>query len=98
MPGTKSVLHAEPTGKTLRGLMIVARNQPDLWQTLTRAFGYSEGIRVFLDRRHGERRKEDRLHAPDRRGTERRNLLHIEDDLRARQYVLVRPHYRMPKD
>lgn len=98
MPVTKSVLNAQPAGKTVRGLIIVARNQPDLWETLAREFGHGEEIRVLLDRRHGERRKEDRLHAPDRRSAERRNLLHIEDDLRSRQYVLVRPHYRMPKD
>jgi len=29
---------------------------------------------------------------------DRRSLPRIEDDVYARQYVLVRPHYRVPRD
>jgi hypothetical protein len=29
---------------------------------------------------------------------QRRSLPHLEDDLRARQYVLVRPRHRRPSD
>lgn len=95
MPGTRS---AQRNGNVVRGLIIVARNQLDLWQTLTREFGQSREIRVLLDRRQGERRKDNRVYEPDRRGGDRRSLPRIEDDVRARQYVLVRPHYRVPRD
>ena len=98
MPGTKTALNMGATGSTVRGLIIVSRDQPDLWAALTREFGHTDEIRVLLDRRRGERRTEVQFHTPDRRGVDRRGLTHIEDDLRARQYILVRPHYRMPKD
>jgi hypothetical protein len=98
MPETGSTLNVQPKRNIVRGLIIVARDQPDLWRTLTREFGQSQEIRVLLDRRQGERRKEDQSYVPDRRGVERRSLPRIEDDVRSRQYVLVRPHYRMPRD
>jgi len=98
MPGTISALHAPSAGAAIRGLIIVSRDQPALWQALRHEFGNSEDIRVILDRRKGERRQGDRDHTPDRRGTDRRSLPRIEDDVRSRQYVLVRPHYRVPRD
>ena len=98
MPDTSSVLNVQPKGNFIRGLIIVARDQPELWRALTREFGQSQEIRVLLDRRLGERRKEDQVYAPDRRGMDRRSLPRIEDDVRARQYVLTRPHYRVPRD
>ena len=98
MPETRSVLNVQPKGNIVRGLIIVARDQPELWRALTREFGQSQEIRVLLDRRLGERRKDDQFYAPDRRGMDRRSMRRIEDDVRSRQYVLVRPHYRMPRD
>jgi hypothetical protein len=98
MAAMRSVLNAQPKGPIVRGLIIVARDQPDLWRALTREFGQCHEIRVLLDRRQGERRKDNRAYTPDRRGADRRNLPRIEDDVRSRQYVLVRPHYRVPKD
>lgn len=98
MLGTRSALMAPPTGTTVRGLIIVSREQPELWKALIREFGQSEEIRILLDRRHGERRTQNRLCTPERRSIERRALTRIEDDLRCRQYVLVRPHYRVPKE
>ena len=98
MPEMRSVLNVQPKGNFVRGLIIVARNQPDLWRTLTQEFGQSQEIRILLDRRQGERRKDNQSYVPDRRGIDRRSLPRIEDDVRSRQYVLVRPHYRMPRD
>jgi len=57
-----------------------------------------ERIQVLLDRRYGERRTPRGPVPYDRRARERRSLLRFEDDLRARQYVLVRPHDRRPRD
>jgi hypothetical protein len=79
-------------------LIIVSRDQPELWEALKQEFGGSDEIRVILDRRHGERRQVERSDVEDRRGRDRRNLPRIEDDLRTRKYVLVRPHYRTPRD
>ena len=98
MSEMRSVLNAPPTRTIVRGLIIVARDQPDLWRALTHEFGQNQEIRVLLDRRQGERRKANQAHAPDRRGADRRSLPRIEDDVRSRQYVLVRPHYRVPRD
>ncbi len=83
---------------TTRGLIIVSRDQPELWEALKREFGQSDEIRVILDRRRGERRMMDGVDVPNRRGRDRRNMPRIEDDLRTRKYVLVRPHYRTPRD
>lgn len=98
MPAIRSVLNVPPKSNTVRGLIIVARDQPDLWRTLIQEFGQSQEIRILLDRRQGERRKGNQFYAPDRRGVDRRSLPRIEDDVRSRQYVLVRPHYRAPRD
>lgn len=98
MPELRSVLTRPTAGRNVRGLIIVSRDQPDLWQALAREFGQSQEIRVLLDRRQGERRRDNQAHTPDRRGADRRSLPRIEDDVRSRQYVLVRPHYRVPRD
>ena len=98
MSEMRTVLNRPNAGTIVRGLIIVSRDQPDLWQALTQEFGQSQEIRVLLDRRQGERRKDNQAHAPDRRGADRRSLPRIEDDVRSRQYVLVRPHYRVPRD
>ena len=78
------------------GFIVVARNQHDLWQALTREFKHIPEIQVILDRRQTERRRLDLPVAQDRRAAQRRSLPHLEDDLRARQYVLVRPRHRQP--
>jgi len=98
MPAIRSVLNVPPQGNMVRGMIIVARDQTDLWRTLMQEFGQSQEICILLDRRQGERRKDSQFYAPDRRGVDRRSLPRIEDDVRSRQYVLVRPHYRAPRD
>ena len=98
MTAMRSVLNAHPKGNIVRGLIIVARDQPDLWNALMQEFGQYQEIRVLLDRRQGERRVRNQAYAPNRRGADRRSLPRIEDDVRSRQYVLVRPHYRVPRD
>jgi len=87
-----------PTRPAVRGLLIVARDRVDLYETLQHAYGDSETLTVLLDRRQGERRRSVQPVAGYRRRGERRSLLSIADDLRVQQYVLVRPHYRRPRD
>ena len=50
-------LSTPPAPATVRGLLIVARDQVDLYECLKYAYGDSERITVFLDRRHRERRR-----------------------------------------
>jgi len=85
------------TRPPVRGLLIVARDQPDLYDCLRHTYGDSETLTVLLDRRQGERR---RSHVPivGERRRDRRRPLSITEDLRYQQYVLVRPHYRRPQD
>ena len=93
MSGPRKGLSTPPTRPPVRALLIVARDQWDLYEALRSAYGDSETITVLLDRRQvvqpvlGERRR-----------GERRSLPSIADDLRFQQYVLVRPHYRRPRD
>ena len=91
-------LHTPPTRPPVRGLLIVARDQRDLYDCLRHAYGDSEEITVLLDRRRGNRRRSGKPVAVDRRRGERRSLLSIAEDLRYQQYVLVRPHFRRPID
>jgi hypothetical protein len=87
-----------PPGQTVPGLLIVARNQPELYRALQQTFGESQEVFVILDRR-GENRRQRALAVPgDRRRKERRSPPCITDDLRLREYVLVRPHSRRPHD
>ncbi len=88
----------EAAANAVRGLIIVSRDQPELWRELEREFGHSEDIQVILDRRQAERRRRPRFYTGDRPVADRRSLPRIEDDIRLRQYVLVRPHYRTPRD
>ena len=62
---------------TVSHLFIVSRQQPDLYSYLAREFSEEPDVRVILDRRQGERRRQldrrapevsDRRHQSDRRG------------------------------
>jgi hypothetical protein len=81
-----------------RGLLIVARDHVDLYHSLEQAFGGSKRVTVLLDRRRAERRRAVRAVESDLRRIDRRSFPHVEDDLRLRKYVLVRPHHRRPHD
>lgn len=87
-----------PTDPRVLSLIIVAREQCDLWRSLADEFRDVGQIQILLDRRHGERRTPWGPVAYDRRTRDRRSRPRLEDDLHARQYVLVRPCYRRPHD
>ncbi len=89
-----SPLKAQPTGGRGQTLIIVARDRPDLWRALTRQFAADGDIVILLDRRQGERRQSAQPTAPDRRGSDRRSMPRIEEDIRYRQYVIVRRRRR----
>lgn len=98
MPEKPSVLSAGAKRQEVRSLIIVAREQRELWEALTQEFKSIEEIQVLIDRRYGERRKMFQPVSQDRRARERRTLPRLEDDLRARQYVLVRPRHPRSSD
>jgi len=83
---------AQPA-RMVRALVVVARDQTDLWQALTRHFSTSEDVRVLLDRRLLERRQRLQTYDLDRRGVDRRRPTSIENDVSYRQYVITRPQH-----
>jgi len=97
MPDETRAASQTATKDPARSFIIIARDQQELWQALMREFEHIPEIQVFLDRREGERRRLALPVAQDRRGAQRRSLAHLEDDLRARRYVLVRPRRRQPR-
>jgi hypothetical protein len=82
----------------VRGLLIVARDQADLYDCLQHAYGDSEEVTVLFDRRQAERRRTVRPMPGERRRIDRRKPPSLAEDLRFQQYVLVRPHDRRPHD
>lgn len=96
MPDNTGTTRPSPIENTVRSLIIVAQPQRDLHQALTDEFGGIAAIQILLDRRRGERRRAAQPVARDRRAHERRSLPRLEDDLRARRYILVRPRCRQP--
>ncbi len=91
MPGQTEVRCSLSTMRGVGSLIIVASPERELCQALTSEFRHLEQIQVLLDRRQGERRRAVRAVAQDSRAAERRSLPRLEDDLRARRYILVRP-------
>ncbi len=96
MPNETTSVNQTAAKDPAGSFIIVARNQHDLWQALTREFKHIPEIQVILDRRQTERRRLDLPVAQNRRAAQRRSIPHLEDDLHARQYVLVRPRHRLP--
>jgi hypothetical protein len=55
-------------------LIIVARDDGDLYDRLSRDRRADEAVRIITDRRNAERRRQLEVYIPDRRGGERRRL------------------------
>jgi hypothetical protein len=70
-------------------LFIVAWDRPDLWDYWRRWFSGVEDVQVILDRRRGDRRRQDEGHEPDRRRSERRASPGIEEELRTIGFAIV---------
>ncbi len=92
MPVEGGLPEPQPTGM-VRALVVVARDQPDLWQALVRRFSANEDVRVLLDRRLWERRQRLQTHELDRRGADRRRPPSIENNVSYRHYVIARPQH-----
>jgi hypothetical protein len=72
-----------------RYLIIVARDQAELWRYLTRDFAKFKGVEVLRDRRQGERRRATRTYQPGRDGGDRRRPSSVPNDLRCHGFVVV---------
>jgi hypothetical protein len=97
-PVARKGLSNPPSSTAEPDLLIVARDQPRLFRTLLQEFWGNPQLRVTLDRRHADRRRQALAVPVDRRRIERRSPPHIEEDLFLHQFILVRPHARQPQD
>lgn len=77
------------TSPSVRYLLIVAANQPDLWRYLTSNFAGDAKVEVILDRRRGERRKRFEKRESERRRTRRRQPS-PQSNLSSRSVVIIR--------
>jgi cell division protein FtsB len=69
------------TAPPTRYLFIVARNRPDILERVRERLHGDERIEVIVDRRYGERRRQDVPRQPDRRAADRRRPTKAWDDL-----------------
>ena len=74
---------------SVRYLLIVVANQPDLCRYLTDNLTGDAKVEVILDRRRGERRQRIETHEPERRRARRRQPS-PQRDLSSRSVVIIR--------
>ncbi|HSB71168.1 MAG TPA: hypothetical protein VLT62_17720 [Candidatus Methylomirabilis sp.] len=74
-----------------RVLVVVARDQPDLWRHLIRDFGRYKHVEVILDRRHGGRWQWTQPRELQERAIDRRRQERSDTDLRYRAFLIVAP-------
>ena len=74
-------------------LFIVARQRPDLYGYLSREFSSEADVRVMMDRRGGDRRRQGKRRADmpaDRRQTDRRGRSEAAEQITSLGYAFVR--------
>jgi hypothetical protein len=73
-------------------LIVVGRDQGELYEYFRWGFGQTAGVEVVLDRRLGERRGKRNGHGPadDRRKTDRRRTAGARAELLARGFMIAR--------
>ena len=77
-----------PTSDNARYLIVVARDQLDLWRYLKQNLREYTNLEVVLDRRHGGRWQWAQMRELQDRGADRRTLGN-EADLTPRSFVIV---------
>lgn len=70
---------------------IVARDRPVLHESLKLEFAGEPDVQILLDRRLGQRRRDQVARAADRRGDECRTRTQLEAHLRSLGWVIVDP-------
>ncbi len=71
-------------------LMIVARDEAELYDYLKRDFADEPPVQVVMDRRHGERRQVSVPSTDERRRSDRRTRKDVQTRLAELGYVFVR--------
>ena len=97
MPG-RALSCQLPAQASVRSLLIVGRDEPELYQRLQRRLRHCTLVTLLVDRRTGDRRQAAQPVLVDRRRGERRRPPQRQHDLRERKYVFVRPYARRPHD
>lgn len=72
-----------------RLLFLVARDQPDLWDQLSKEFS-GRDVAVVVDRRRGERRRQEGDAGAERRHSDRRSREDIDREVRSRGFSVIR--------
>jgi len=90
-PGTSAPTPGQPETARPRYLIVVARDQPDLWRHLRKSFGELKGVDVVLDRRHGGRWQWAQSWEYEQRGTDRRRTSDAADRLSHHSVMIVHP-------
>lgn len=72
-----------------RLLFLVARDQPDLWDQLNKEFAHGD-VSVVVDRRRGDRRREEHGDGDDRRNADRRARADVDLEVKARGFSVIR--------
>jgi hypothetical protein len=85
--GPRRVLSPKPVAKQL---IVIARDQQRLYEYARRAFAGNATVEVVLDRRRGERRRDDQSRAPERRRGDRRVTMEVDERLRTMGFAIVR--------
>ena len=71
-------------------LYVIARNRPDVHDTLSREFSNQELIQILTDRRFAQRRQQEAPCPAERRGNERRTRADVEPEIRSTGWAKVR--------
>jgi len=80
-----------PPLQPARPLLIVARDQGELYRVLQRAYRETDEIIVLRDRRQGERRRASESVAGERRHGDRRRAPSLAPELSSQRFALVYP-------
>ncbi len=80
-----------PPARAARPLLIVARDQQDLYHILQRAYRDTDELVVLRDRRQGERRRGSHPVAEERRHGDRRCAPPLAHELGSQHFALVYP-------
>jgi hypothetical protein len=81
----------DPVGGDMTSLaLVVARDRPDLYESLRRDFMDTTRLTIILDRRHGERRRQSVPIDQERRREDRRRLS-LDDRLATLGWAFAKP-------
>lgn len=81
--------HGGANGKLRKQLLVVAQENPHIYEYLKRMFAGNETLEVVMDRRKGDRRGQGMSQLPERRRSSDRRRQEIDHQLRALGWAIV---------